>query len=75
MTKHFIERGKYKGRYDVPNTLLTMEVGEKWIVEDGLVNIRSLRNACSLANKNTDMKFEVHCPGFSVPYTSVIRTK
>ena len=75
METKFIENGRYLGNIDVPATIQTMEVGEKWHINPRLVNLRSVRNACSLANTRTDKSFSVSCPGYTDPCITIIRTR
>lgn len=70
----FIERGKYKGNIDVPGTLRTMRVADKWVIEPSVVNIGSIRNVCSKMKKE-GLSFSVHVPGYSEPNITVIRNR
>lgn len=72
MEVKFIERGKYKGNIDVPGTLRTMRVADKWAVEPSVVNIRSIRNICSKM-RASGFSFSVHVPSYSEPNITVIR--
>lgn len=74
MTIHKIQRGRYAGGIAVLATLKTMVVGEEWHITEP-VNLRTIRNMCSVLNCKTERRFECHCPGIDEPYINVIRTK
>lgn len=69
-----IQRGKYKGRIDVPRSMDTMEVGEKWLINPDDAVMQSVRNKVSIANQG-DKRFEAHCPAYDEPFISIIRMK
>ena len=75
MNIQYIERGRYSGRIDVPRTLETMSVGESWRINPNLVNMRSIRNCCSNATRNSDKVFAASCPGFSDPFVKITRLR
>lgn len=74
METKFIERGKYKGNIDVPATLRTMRVADRWVVDPSFVNTGSLRNVCSKM-KREGLSFTVRVPGYSEPNITVIRNR
>lgn len=71
----YIQRGQYQGRIDVPASLRTMTAGEKWHISPAFVNIASVRNCCSILNRNTGMSFSVSCPGYDEPTITVTRVR
>lgn len=71
----YIERGRYMGRIDVPKSLDTMEVGEIWHINPSVVKMQSIRNCCSIANRDSDKVFSASCPGFSDPCITIRRLK
>ena len=75
METKFIERGRYRGNIDIPGSVTTMSTGEIWHINPTLVNLRSVRNACSLLNSNTEMVFSVNCPGYTEPCIKITRIK
>lgn len=70
-----IERGRYLGNIDIPRSLQTMEPGEVWHINPRLVNIRSVRNCCSLATRAGDKVFSASCPGYSCPTITIRRLR
>lgn len=74
METKFIERGKYKGNIDVPATLRTMRVTERWVIDPSLVNIGSVRNVCAKM-KRERLSFTVHTPCYSEPNITVVRNR
>lgn len=70
-----IERGRYKGRIDVPGSVETLSVGEEWRIAPVLANLASIRRACSIAGHALGRTFSVNCPGYSDPYIKITRTK
>lgn len=63
------------GRVDVLRSIDTMEKGEVWHINPACVNMQTVRNCCSIANKTTDKCFSASCPGYEEPCITVIRTK
>ena len=70
-----IERGRYKGNFDIPGSVSTMMVGEVWYIAPDRANLRSSRRACSVTGSVLGKTFSVNCPGYSEPYIKITRTK
>ena len=75
MEVFYIERGKYQGNIDIPNSLRTMDTGETWHINPSLVKMDTVRNVCSRLNSSTEMFFSASCPGFTEPCITVKRLK
>jgi hypothetical protein len=67
--------GKDAGRISVLHTIATMEVGEIWPVEDGLVVREYVRNACSRYSHITGKSFTVNAPRENAGIIEITRTK
>lgn len=75
MEIHYIERGRFQGRIDVPRSIQTMSRGETWHINPSCIKMQTVRNCCSLANTSTDRLYTVSCPGFTEPCITVKRLK
>lgn len=69
------ERGLYRGCIDLRRSMQTMNVGEEWQIPEGTFTLQTVRNACSLLSRESDMLFTSQCPGFTEPYIKVVRIK
>ena len=63
------------GRIDVTNSIATMAVGEIWHINPTCVNMQTVRNACSIANRLSDKLFSASCPGYTEPCITVKRIR
>ena len=67
--------GKDAGRISVLHTIATMEVGESWAVEDGLVVREYARNACSRYAHLSGKAFTVNAPRENAGMIEITRTR
>lgn len=71
----FIQRGRFKGRIDLPSSLRTMEVGEIWRLNPLIFTLQTARNCCSIINRHTAHYFSVECPGLDDPFIKITRER
>lgn len=69
------ERGRYRGRINWISTLDTMERGEEYLIPESDVALQTIRNAVSIASKNSDKVFTSQCAGYTFPFIRVIRIR
>lgn len=67
--------GKDAGRISVLHTIATMEVGESWAVEEGLVVREYARNACSRYSHISGKAFTVNAPRENGGMIEITRTR
>lgn len=67
--------GKDAGRISVLHTIATMEVGESWAVEEGLVVREYARNACSRYAHISGKGFTVNAPRENAGMIEITRVK
>lgn len=70
-----IERGNYKGRIDVLRSLDTLAIGEAWRIPEGHLNLRTVRNCCSVATNRGEKVFSCQCPGLTEKYIKITRIR
>ena len=67
------ERGRFRGNLDLQASMDTMIVGERWRIPEDALNIRTIRNAVSKANRVTDKVFSSQCAGLTDPFITITR--
>ena len=67
--------GKDAGRISVLHTIASMDPGETWAVEDGLVVLDYVRNACSRYGRLSDRTYTVSSPRANAGMIEITRTK
>lgn len=67
------KKGPNPGRINVNQTLLTLEIGERWIATAAQASVECLRNACSYLKRNTGRVFSVNYDA-ATNKTTVTRT-
>lgn len=70
-----IERGNYRGRIDMLRSLDTMAPGETWRITEPGVNLRTVRNCCSVATNRGDKVFSCQCPGYTENWITIRRIR
>ena len=69
------ERGRFRGRIDLPRSMETMAIGESWQIPEGLINLRTVRNVCSVLTRTTDKVYTSQCPGLTERYITIRRIR
>lgn len=67
--------GRDAGRISVLHTIATMQPGETWAVEEGLVVLEYARNACSRYGHIAGRIFTVSSPRANAGMIEITRTK
>ena len=67
--------GKDAGRISVLHTIASMDPGETWAVEDGLVVLDYVRNACSRYGRLSGRTYPVSSPRAHAGMIEITRTK
>ena len=67
--------GRDAGRISVLHTIATMQPGETWAVEEGLVVLEYARNACSRYGHISEKTFTVNAPKDRDGVILITRTK
>jgi hypothetical protein len=67
--------GKDAGRISVLHTIASMDPGETWAVEDGLVVLDYVRNACSRYGRLSGRTYTVSSPRANAGMIEITRTK
>ena len=67
--------GKDAGRISVLRTIATMAPGESWAVEEGLVVLEYVRNACSRYGHLSGKTYTVSSPRENAGVIEITRTK
>ncbi len=70
-----IERGNHRGNIDLLRSLDTMSVGESWRIPEGSLNLRTVRNCCSVATNRGEKVFSCQCPGLTENFIKITRIR